>query len=213
MPNNNKIGAMLKSRRLSLNLTLEEVGDAVGVNKSTVKKWEDGFIENMRRDKIAVLAEVLKISPVDIIRGSSSIPNIKNIGPVPETYTVPRLGTIACGSPIFAEENFDGSDEVPVEIPDVSCTLICRGDSMKDARINDGDIVYIREQPIVDNGQIAAILIDDEEATLKRFYRDGDTVTLVAANPAYPPMSFKGPELERIRILGLAVAFTSRIGN
>lgn len=69
---NNRIGEMIKLRRNMLHMTLEDVGNAVGVNKSTVKKWEDGFIENMRRDKIAALADILKISPVDLIRGEIS---------------------------------------------------------------------------------------------------------------------------------------------
>ena len=86
----------------------------------------------------------------------------------------------------------------------------CRGDSMIGARIRDGDVVYIRRQPIVENGQIAAVLIDGE-ATLKRFYRDGDTVTLVAENPHFPPLVYRNEELLNMSIIGLAVAFISSL--
>ena len=124
-------------------------------------------------------------------------------------YKIPLLGTIACGEPILAVENIEKHIEVPEDIK-ADFALRCKGDSMSDARINDGDIVYIRQQPIVDNGEIAAVLIGDE-ATLKRFYKQGDTVTLMPCNPKYPPFTFQGEQLNEIRILGRAVAFTSMI--
>ena len=88
--------------------------------------------------------------------------------------------------------------------------LRCKGDSMIEARIHDGDIVFIRQQPEVDNGEIAAILIGDE-TTLKRVYRSGDTLTLMAANPTYPPMVYTGEQLTSVRILGKAVNFLSAV--
>ena len=89
--------------------------------------------------------------------------------------------------------------------------LICKGDSMINAGIQDGDVVYIRKQQEVENGQIAAVLVDSEEATLKRFYRVNEKVTLNAENPIYPPMVFVGEEILKLRVIGLAVAFTHEI--
>lgn len=141
---------------------------------------------------------------------SFSLDNMpEGVLPLPRTKKVPRLGTIACGEPILAEENIDGFDYVP---EDISCdfSLICKGDSMINARILDGDIVYIRQQPTVENGEIAAVLIDNE-ATLKRVYINGDTIILQPENTAYQPIVYTGEKLNEIRILGKAVYFFSKV--
>ena len=138
-----------------------------------------------------------------------SAPLPDNIIPMPVMRTVPLLGMIACGDPILAAENLDGEVSVPEHVT-ADFALRCKGDSMINARIHDGDIVYIRQQDSVDNGQIAAVLIGDE-ATLKRvnFNPASKTLILSPANDAYAPFVFVGDELDRVRILGRAVAFTS----
>lgn len=207
---NLEIGKLLKQRRLELKLTLEEVGNFVGVGKSTVKKWEDGYIANMKRDKIASLAKVLEISPA-IIMGLETEINYEynNIIPLPNMNRIPLLGNIACGEPILAEENIECNIDIPEDIT-ADFALRCKGDSMIDARILNDDIVYIKQQPTVNNGEIAAVLIGDE-ATLKKVYLTGDTLTLLACNSSYEPFIYTGEELEKIRILGKAVGFTSKI--
>ncbi|MCI7811589.1 MAG: transcriptional repressor LexA [Clostridiales bacterium] len=132
-----------------------------------------------------------------------------NILPMPATYTVPLLGTIACGEPILAAENIEDNVEVPENIH-ADFALRCKGDSMINARIHDGDIVYIRQQPAVNNGEIAAVLIGDE-ATLKRVYVYEDHVVLQPENPAYEPLVYFGETMSTVRILGKAVGFTSII--
>lgn len=129
-----------------------------------------------------------------------------NVTQLPVMDKVPLIGSIACGSPILAEENIEDYVDLPRHIR-ADYALSCRGDSMIGADIHDGDVVYIRQQPEVQSGQIAAVLIDDE-ATLKRVYRNGDTVILQPENPAYPPQVFSGEAAASLRILGLAVAFT-----
>lgn len=121
------------------------------------------------------------------------------------------MGEIACGKPIYAEEAFEGYVQCGADIS-ADFALICKGDSMVNARILDGDIVFIRKQSIVEDGEIAAVVIDDE-ATLKRFYfdRNNNTVTLVAENPKYKPLTYKNEELNSIYVLGKAVAFQSNI--
>lgn len=123
---------------------------------------------------------------------------------------IPLVGDIACGTPILAEENITDYVDLPGHIR-ADFALTCRGDSMIGAGIQDGDIVYIRHQETVENGQIAAVLVGSEEATLKRFYRSNNAVTLNAENPSYAPMVFVGEEAAQIRILGLAIAFTHPI--
>lgn len=202
-----EIGKLLKKRRQELNLTLEDVGNVVGVGKSTVKKWEDGYIANMKRDKIASIAKVLQLSPAVIMGLEDDVYTFNNIIPLPNMNKVPLLGTIACGEPILAEENVECEIDIPENI-NADFALRCKGDSMIDARIMDGDIVYIKQQPVVNNGEIAAVLIGDE-ATLKKVYLSGSTLTLLACNSSYEPFVYSGEELNNIRILGKAVGFTS----
>ena len=140
------------------------------------------------------------------LRGNSATAP-DNILPMPATYTVPLLGTIACGEPILAAENIEDNVEVPEHIH-ADFALRCKGDSMINARIHDGDIVYIRQQPAVNNGEIAAVLIGDE-ATLKRVYVYEDHVVLQPENPAYEPLVYFKDAMQAVRILGKAVGFTS----
>ncbi len=132
-----------------------------------------------------------------------------NIIPMPGTYTLPLVGTIACGHPILAVEDADEVVEVPEHVH-ADFALRCKGDSMIEARIYDGDIVYIRIQPEVESGQIAAVRIG-EEATLKKVRVYPDMVILEPANQAFEPLVYRGEELNDIEILGKAVAFTSAI--
>lgn len=204
-----EIGKIIKQRRSELRLTFEDIGNAVGVGKSTVKKWEDGTITSIGCDKIPALAAVLQISPYAIMGIDNGDSFINNIIPLPTTGSIPLLGTIACGTPILAEENLEGEVTVPENIK-ADFALRCKGDSMIDARINDGDIVYIRQQPVVNNGEIAAVLIGDE-ATLKRVYISKNTITLMACNSRYEPFVFSNKETEQVHILGKAVGFTSTL--
>ena len=135
--------------------------------------------------------------------------SVSNIIPMPTMRKIPLVGSIACGTPILAEENCEGEVDVPDHVR-ADFALRCKGDSMINARIFDGDIVYIRQQESVEHGEIAAILIDDE-ATLKRVYMYDDCISLEAENPQYKPMVYRGEEMNNIRILGKAVAFTSMV--
>ena len=199
----------IKELRISQNLTLEQVGDVVGVGKSTVRKWETGMIANMRRDKIALLAQALHTTPEYLMGWSTDI-EVNNLFKI-ETKKFPLLGNIACGEPIFADQEFEAYVEAGANIRADFC-LKAKGDSMIGARINYGDIVFIRKQDMVDDGEIAAVLIDDE-ATLKRVYydREAGVLSLFAENPQYRTMRFSGSALKTIRILGKAVAFQSDI--
>lgn len=206
-----EINDILKNRRTELGLTQLDVANAVGVSEATVSRWESGDIANMKRSRIASLASVLKMSP-SIIMGwneehEAHMPS--NIIPMPAMRKVPLVGSIACGTPILAEENLDGTVEAPDHVR-ADFALRCKGDSMINARIFDGDIVYIRQQESVEHGEIAAVLIGDE-ATLKRVYIYDDCISLEAENPQYKPMVYRGEEMNNIRILGKAVAFTSVI--
>lgn len=188
------LGEKIKNRRIDLDLTLEEVGNIVGVTKSTVMKWETGSIENMRRDKIALLSKALKVSPLWIMGVED-----KNI--TSGTISVPLLGQIAAGVPILAEENIEDYFNIDTKVK-ADFALKIKGNSMMDAGILPGDIVFIKQQCDLENGQIGAILIE-EEATLKKFYKEDDTIILQAENEDYKPMIYKEGN---IKILGKLVA-------
>lgn len=209
------LGQRIHDLRVSRGYTLEYVGNHVGVGKSTVRKWENGMIANMRRDKIKALADVLGVSP-GYLMGWTDDPNdydgnkiIPGTFPLPASKSYPLVGDIACGTPILAEQNITEYVDFPGDLHADFC-LRCRGDSMIEARIYDGDIVFVRQQPDVEDGEIAVVLIG-EETTLKRVYRSGGALTLMPANPAYPPMVYTGDQLDQVRILGKAVNFLSAV--
>lgn len=140
---------------------------------------------------------------------SPAAPLPSNVLPPPALVPKPRLGTIACGRPILAVNEAEEFDFVPKHL-ECDFTLLCQGDSMINARIFDGDVVYIRQQPEVENGEIAAIRIGDEATLKKVYYTPGShRITLRACNPLYPDLEYEGESLNDIEILGKAIAFTS----
>lgn len=201
-----EIKDILKSRRIKLKLSQLDVAKAVGVSEGTVSRWESGDIANLKRSRIAALAKILQISPAVIVTGEYD--EIDNIYPL-HTKRVPVLGAIACGEPIWVDEQHGEYVAVDDGIK-ADFALIAQGDSMTGARINDGDIVFIRKQPQVENGEIAAVVIDNT-ATLKRFYFKDGYISLNAENPAYQPIILREGDADDIRILGKAVAFQSWI--
>ena len=213
----------LKERRIELGLTMLEVAKLVGVSEATISRYESGNIKNMRRDRIEKYASALKVSPssfLDINEDndttsadsdlSALMQKYDNIKPI-KLKRFPMLGEIACGEPIFADEDKEHYIMADMDI-DADFCLTAKGDSMINARIYEGDIVFIKEMPIVENGDIAAVIIEDE-ATLKRvyYYPDDSMLQLVAENPKYKPLVYQGPELDSIRILGKAVYFMSAV--
>lgn len=206
------IGNNIKKLRITHGLSQSELGEIAGVTDKAVSTWENG-------DKIPRMGAIERMSAYFRVKKSELIDDdlssdIPGLMPPPKTYKVPRLGTIACGEPILAEENISDYDDVPENIH-CNFTLKCKGDSMTGARINDGDIVYIRLQPDVENGEIAAVLIDEaseiSDATLKKVYKSPGKIRLQPANPDYEPYIYTGDEMNRVRIIGKAVGFTSVI--
>lgn len=205
------IGKRIKEIRISKNITQDELALKIGTTKQTIYKYENEIVTNIPSQKIELISNALNTTP-DYLMGWSDkstddLYSIPGINPIPKTYKRPRLGTIACGEPILAEENIETYDDIPDNIK-CDFTLVCKGDSMINARINDGDIVYIKQQSQVDNGEIAAVLIDNE-AILKRVYIYEDKVVLQPENTKYPPFVYTKEEMNNIRILGKAVGFTS----
>lgn len=207
------IGERIKKRRKELGLSAEQVADKLGVSPATIYRYESNDIVNMRIDKLEPIADILNTSPAYLMGWEEDINDLlqfDNIFPI-ETKKFPLLGETACGEPIFAEEDRESYVETGTNIKADFC-LKCKGDSMVNARIHDGDIVFIRKQSIVENGEIAAVIIDNE-ATLKRvyYYPEKSKLCLNAENPKYSPLVYVGDELNNIRILGKAIAFQSNV--
>ena len=200
-----ELSTRLRLRREELGLSQEELAQRMGYrSKSSITKLEKG-INDIPQSKVEELAAALQTTPAYLLGLDTPCPPPPGFEPLPAMTRVPLVGSIACGSPITAEQNIESYIGVPAAWH-ADFALPCHGDSMAPT-ICDGDIVCIRCQPEVEQGEIAAVRIGDE-ATLKHFHRQGDAVMLIADNAAVcPPMVYTGPQLEDIRIEGKAVGF------
>lgn len=203
----------LRALRKERNLTMKELGAIIGVSESAVSQYETGKREPDYK-LLESLSDFFDVSTDYLIgrtdANASSTAAVVTTIPgafVPQFKKIPLVGSIACGQPIFAEENIEGYVDCEANV-NASFALRCKGDSMVNARINDGDLVFIHEQPKVETGEIAAVLIG-EEATLKRVYINSDNITLLAENPKYAPLVYANETMNSIKILGKAVAFLS----
>ena len=207
----------LKELRREAGYSQQSLADRIGgISKSSINMYERGEREP-GLEMLEAIADLFNVD-MDFLLGKSDIKNRALIGgdypdniiPIPNMRSVPLVGTIACGTPILAEENIDAMVDMPEHVR-ADFALRCKGDSMINARIFDGDIVYIRKQETVENGEIAAVLLGNE-ATLKRVKLYDDHIVLEPENPIYRPLAFWGNEMNNVKILGLAVAFTSAVG-
>lgn len=184
-------------------LTPYRIAKETGVSQATLTSWKNGaYVPKL--EKLSLLADFLG-EPISAFLEKGEGVDKKGIQPLP------IIGEIACGAPIFAEENYEGYAP-PCHKRGADFCLIAKGDSMIGARIFEGDLVYIRKQSMVSNGEIAAVLINDS-ATLKRvyYYPEENKLVLSAENPKYEPLVFVNEELSEIEILGKAVAFQSEV--
>lgn len=180
-------------------ITYDALSQKSGIPLNTIKAIMCGKTTNPRTDTMRAIEEALGLQ--------TAVLSIKNIEPIPNQTKIPLIGTIACGDPILAEENIVDYLQVDARLH-ADFALMCKGDSMVNARIFDGDVVYIRQQPDVENGQIAAVQIDDS-ATLKRVYKYPGKIVLRAENPQYQDIVITAEDNQEVRILGRAIFFTS----
>ena len=199
----------LRALRKEKKMTLDGLAEAIGTSKQTIHRYENGIITNIPHEKVAALASALGVSPSELM-GWEGERGYENLRPI-SVKKLPVLGRIACGEPIYAEEEHESFAVADGKL-DADFCLIARGDSMIGARIFDGDLVFIRSQDAVDNGDIAAVIINDE-ATLKRvyYYPEEEKLILSPENPRYAPLVYVKDELDRIKIIGKAVAFQSAV--
>ncbi len=200
---------ILKQLRIMHKLNQTDFAKAIGLSRSTIGMYETGKREP-DFETLETIADYFNVTIAYLLgKEDTSMISIPNIIPLPKMKKVPLVGTIACGEPILADENIEAFINMPEEVG-ATFALRCKGDSMINARIFDGDIVYIRQQPDVENGEIAAVLIGDE-ATLKKVYKYPNRLELRAENPTMKPMEYEGAEIDNVRILGKAVYFISKV--
>ncbi len=194
----------IRELRISAGLSQDELAKKTGYNdRSSIAKIEAGKVD-LTQSKLVAFADALNTTPGYLMgwEPDSKPPIPAGFQPLPKRDRIPRVGQIACGTPILAEENVEAYDEVPSDWH-ADFTLLCQGDSME-PKIKDGDVVAIHSQPMVENGEVAAVLIDGE-ATLKRVFLFDDHIELRAENPTFPTILRIGEDMNTITIEGKAV--------
>ena len=207
------VGYRIRQRRLELGLSGEEVGKMLGVNKTTVYRYEKGEIDKMPIEVVEKLSVALRTTPDVIMGWNTDARTPTNLAPISRAsiVSIPILGTIKCGQPILAEENITGyREELSDRLPSGNLFYLrSQGDSMLPT-IPEGSLVLIREQPTVEYGEVAAVLVNgDTEATLKRVKKQGDIVMLIADNPDYQPYVITKDN--PARIIGKAVLVSTEL--
>ena len=201
------VGEKIKTLRKSIGLTQTELGQRVGVQKNAVSKWECGRVEDIPTSTIKQLASLFDVPASYLIDDDAQEVHHPALSPLPRMKRWKVIGGTACGSPIHREIE-EETVLAPADI-DADRVFRCVGDSMINARIFDGDIVFVKTGEYVEDGQIAVVRIG-EEYTLKRIFRGPDYLELRAENPMYKTQIIRG-EQENAEIVGKAVHFLSRV--
>lgn len=197
------IGKNIKSRRIDLGLTLEEVAKIVGVSRQTIQRYESGVIASIPSDKIEKLAQALNTTPAFVMFGN-------RVAPTHQTgIRIPVLGRVAAGIPIEAIEDVEDWEEIPESMAKKGeyFALRIKGDSML-PEIKEGDVVIVRKQPCVDSGEIAIVLVNGTDATCKKIQKQENGITLIGYNTAvYSPTFYTIKQIEDlpVRVLGKVI--------
>lgn len=206
------MGEKIKMLREQRGMTLEQLGDLVGVGKSTVRKWENGMIANMRRDKISKIADALRVSPAYLMGWSDSVVQTSDTASA-FPLRIPVLGRVAAGVPINMVEDVVDWEELPADMARHGeyFGLVIHGDSME-PKMSEGDVIIVRQQADIESGQIGIITVNGDDATCKRIMKYADGIMLLSTNPKYPPMQYTSKEMKDlpIRILGKVVELRAK---
>lgn len=200
------VGDNIKKARTEHGITQEDLAKKVGTTKQAIYKYESGVVTNIPLQKLEAIANAIGVSAASLMGWDEP----KHIGIsgafIPKMRKVPLLGKTACGQPIYSPSFDDGFALINSDIP-ADFALEAQGESMSGIGIHSGDVIFFVAADIVDNGEIAAVVVG-EEVTLKRvyYYPDKNKLILSSENPAFEPLVYIGSELDEIRIVGRAVA-------
>lgn len=203
-----KLGDKLKAIRTENNLSMEDLKNNLNykydlnISKSMISRWENNKSEPLNTYLSAYAREFnLDMNDLLDIEDKNDLSNIPGVKIIKKFVTVPLLGEIACGEPIFCNQNYDNLFQIDEDLAQPDFSLTARGDSMIDVGINDGDIVFFRNTPVVENGKIAAVIIDNT-TTLKRFFKNDHEIILQPENKEYSPIIIREGDGQEVRILG-----------
>ncbi len=194
---------VIKKRRSELGLTLLDIAKKMEVNEATVQRWESGNIKSLRQGRLAQLAEILKVSPAELMGWTNER----------QRHLIPVLGDVPAGIPIEAATNIIDYEEISEEMARAGdhFALRIRGDSME-PRFKEGDVVIVRKQETVDNGQVAVVMVNGNDATVKKFYKTAAGVMLVGNNPTFTPLNYTPEQVEQlpVRVIGRVVELRAK---
>lgn len=209
MENYSELGHRIKLRRKALGYTLRDVGNKVGTTATTIRRWEEGDVGSIKSTRLAALARALDTTPAYLIGYEDDPESALNRKEIPAVKQIPIVGLISAGKGIIANQEYEDLVTVP-DNTSADFAVQVKGDSMINARIYDGDLVLIKEQSTVENGEIAAVFFE-EQVVLKRVYKYIGRIELRSENPLYPPINLEGPDLPQAKILGKAVALIGAV--
>ena len=195
----------VKECRENLGLTVRELADMVGTSGANISRYETGK-HGAGSDILGEMANVFNVNP-GWLMGAQVDKYLDSIIPAKR---IPVVGVIAAGYPIIAEENITGYEWIS-DNEHVDFCLKVKGNSMSGIGIKDGDIVFIRKQEDIENGEVAAVIIDNQEATLKRVYKVEGAIILHPENPEYQDMVFSKKEAKELRIVGKVISYKSEV--
>lgn len=194
------LGSNIREQRRRQKMTLARLADQVGLSRQTLSRYENGIIANIPHENIERLAKALGTTPSELMGWRAEISAYQ------PSRRIPILGRISAGLPLYADEQVEGSVFTDLNGATEYFALRVKGDSMDAAHIFDGNILIVRKQEMVENGEIAVVMIDDNDATVKRFYRHGETITLMpqSTNPAHLPQIYDTANT-RVRVIGKVI--------
>lgn len=200
------VGERIRVLRQQKGLSQEELGEKVGVKKAAINKYEKGIVVNLKQSMIEKLADALGVSPIYLM-GFEDEKFPSNAIPYTNSHKAPILGSIPAGYPVLAIEDIEGYADIPYSDEENYFFLRVNGESMKNAGIHTGDLVLIRRQKCADDGQVVAARVNGDEATLKRYKRQGDSVILIPENPEFEPriVPIRDFETGDAEIIGIAL--------
>lgn len=203
-----KLGDKLKAIRTENNMSMEELKNILNykydlnISKSMISRWENHKSEPLNTYLSAYAREFnLDMNDLLDIEDKNDLSNIPGIKIIKKFVTVPVLGEIACGEPIFCNQNYDNILQIDEDLGKPDFSLTAKGDSMIDVGINDGDIVFFKNTSVVENGKIAAVIIDNT-TTLKRFFKNDHEIILQPENKFYSPIIIREDDGQDVRVLG-----------
>lgn len=203
------VSQRMKEYREKMNMTLAEVSKKCGVPAQTLNRYELGQ-RKPKIDTAVEIAEALNINPLWLqgydVPMDNQLPDGATPVDLPSLHRVPILGRIAAGLPLYAEQNIEGYTLTDLNGGAEYFALRVTGDSMNAMRIQEGDLLMVRRQDTVENGEVAVVMVGESDATVKRFYATNNTVTLMpqSTNPKHQPQIYD-PKKTTIQVLGKVV--------